>query len=620
MFAHLLLCCAVAFHVFEACNAVPPGSILVQNRFRDGGEGWTVSGDGEIYGVDVSMGRLKGRDRSAKVWYFVAPPQFSGDFMPAFDGLLKFSLGHYSYDSGGKSSSSDWDVIISTGKFRIGVRDVIKPFSMQGHYELALNVSTAWVVLSTMAPASNMDIVRVLRAVSGVQIRGGFFSGEYENVWIANPSLIASKGSVGPLSVPPASAACSLGHLFNITVNSGELFGQSFSPPFSRLISIPHVPYICNDIVLRVYAHGNLAGVNRSVSIFDDIGTFLGKIFDRVSLLDGEFVDAVVIPAGLATAMTVDRVVKFRFAAENEGGGFTSSDSIRFNTLVLEFKIGGCYSHQPFSWPNSIPKNPGSQGFIWSFPLDFAPFAADTVAFALTADGDLAPTMNVVELASGTSYSDLNIVGKFFNFGATVNHALGNIMLTDSFSISASKFNHLRANNSVGFYSNIAYPNTVQLMRVNYMYSPVSCFLLSLTSGLGLNGESFYREVNSSFDFDFPIPNHGAAGDVIITVTASISNHDPQHYLRIRSREQSRFPTILFILQLEDCLLMWIILGTSSVTYSTKITTDKIVQSLMLTTLLFRGSWFLSMLMTEYFRSALNSMYRFAFSPSLFSV
>jgi hypothetical protein len=76
----------------------------------------------------------------------------------------------------------------------------------------------------------------------------------------------------------------------------------------------------------------------------------------------------------------------------------------------------------------------------------------------------------------------------------------------------------------------------------------------------------------------------------------------------------------LFILQLEDCLLMWIILGTSSATYSTKITTDKIVQSLMLTTLLFRGSWFLSMLMTEYFRSALNSMYRFAFSPSLFSV
>jgi len=120
----------------------------------------TGSGDGEIYGVDSAMGRLKGRDKSAKVWYFVAPSTFMGDFMPAYDGLLRFSMGHYSYDSGGSSSPSNWDVIIGTGKFRIGVRDVVKPFNMQGAYEVALNVSTAWVVLSTMAPASNMDIVR----------------------------------------------------------------------------------------------------------------------------------------------------------------------------------------------------------------------------------------------------------------------------------------------------------------------------------------------------------------------------------------------------------------------------------------------------------------------------
>ena len=499
----------------------------------------TGSGDGEIYGVDSAMGRLKGRDKSAKVWYFVAPSTFMGDFMPAYDGLLRFSMGHYSYDSGGSSSPSNWDVIIGTGKFRIGVRDVVKPFNMQGAYEVALNVSTAWVVLSTMAPASNMDIVRVLRAVSSLQIRGGFFSGAYENVWLAYPSLIASKGSIRPASASPTSVACSLGHLFNITVNSGDLFGQYFNPPFSRPISIPNVPYICNDIVLRVYAHGNLAGVNRSVSVFDEKGTFLGKIFSRVSILDGEFIDAVVIPAGLATAMTVDRAVKFRFAAENEEGGFSSSDSIRFNMLVIEFRIGGCFSRQPINWPNSIPSNPGPQGFIMSFPLDGAPLAVDTVAFALTADGDLAPAMNIVEVVSGKTYSTLNVVGQFFNFGTTAN-ALGNIMLTDSLSITASKFNDLRVNNSIGFYTNIGYPNTVQLKGATYIFSPASCFLLSLTSGLGLNGESFYREVNSTFDFDFPIPSQGAAGDVLITVTASISNHDPQHYLRIRSREQSR--------------------------------------------------------------------------------
>jgi hypothetical protein len=540
MFVRSLLSCAVALHILVACNAVPPGSILVQSRFFEGDEGWTVSGHGEVYGVDFSMGRLKGRDRNAKVWYFVAPPKFSGDFMPAFNGMLKFSLGHYSFDSGGSSSPSNWDVIIGTGKFRIGVRDVVKPFNMQGDYELFFNTSTAWVVLNTLALASNMDIVRVLRAVSTLQIRGGFFSGEYENVWIANPSLIASQSSIGPSSVRPQSAACSLGHLFNITLNSGDLFGQFFYPPFSRHISIPNVPYICNDIVLRVYAHGNLAGINRSVSVFDDSDTFLGKIFSLVSIIDGEFVDAVVIPAGLATAMTVDRVVKFRFSAENEDGGFTSLDSIRFNSLVLEFRIGGCYSRQPISWPNSLPKSPGSQGFITSFPLDGAPLAADTVAFAVTADGDLAPAMNIVELVSGTSYSDLNILAKFFNFGSTMSLAMGNILLTDSLAVAASKFNAIRANNSIGFYSNIAYPNTIQLRGASYLYSPVSCFLLSLTSGLGLNGESFYRDVNSSFDFDFPIPSQGAAGDIIIIVTASISNHDPQHYLRIRSREQSR--------------------------------------------------------------------------------
>jgi hypothetical protein len=138
------------------------------------------------------------------------------------------------------------------------------------------------------------------------------------------------------------------------------------------------------------------------------------------------------------------------------------------------------------------------------------------------------------------------VVGQFFNFGTTVN-ALGNIMLTDSLSITASKFNDLRLNNSIGFYTNIGYPNSVQLKGANYIYSPSSCFLLSLTSGLGLNGESFYREVNSSFDFDFPIPSQAAAGDLLITVTASISNHDPQHYLRVRSREQSRHAYVAFV-------------------------------------------------------------------------
>jgi hypothetical protein len=521
----------IALHILAACKAAPPGAILAQSRFREGNEGWTVSGDGEVYGVDSAMGRLKGRDRSAKVWYFVAPSKFTGDFMPAYDGLLKFSLGHFSYDSGGSSSPSNWDVIIGTGKFRIGARDIVKPFNMQGDYELALNVSTAWVVLNTMMPASNMDIVRVLRAVSSLQIRGGFFSGEYENVWIASPSLIASKGSTPLSSVPPTSDACSLGHLFNITVNNGDFFGQYFTPPFSRDISIPHLPFICNEIVVRVYAHGNLAGVNRSVSVFDDKNTFLGKIFSHVSILDGEFIDAVVIPAGLATAMTVDRTAKFRFAAENEEGGFTSFDSIRFNSLVIEFRIGGCFSRQPITWPNSLPNHPG--------PLDSAPLAVDAVAFSLTVDGYLAPSMNVVNLVKGTPFSDFNIVGKFFNFDTDVN-SLGNVVLTDSLSISASTFNALRVNNSIGFYSNIAHPNTIQLKGATYIYSPLSCFLHSLTSGLGLNGESFYREVNSSFDFDFPIPIQGATGDLLITVTASISSHDPQHYLRIRSREQSK--------------------------------------------------------------------------------
>ena len=147
-----------------------------------------------------------------------------------------------------------------------------------------------------------------------------------------------------------------------------------------------------------------------------------------------------------------------------------------------------------------------------SFPLDGAPLAVDTVAFALTADGDLAPAMNIVEVVSGTTYSTLNVVGQFFNFGTTAN-ALGNIMLTDSLSITASKFNDLRVNNAIGFFTNIGYPNTVQLKGATYIFSPASCFLLSLTSGLGLNGESFYREVNSTFDFDFPIPSQGAAGD-----------------------------------------------------------------------------------------------------------
>jgi hypothetical protein len=322
-------------------------------------------------------------------------------------------------------------------------------------------------------------------------------------------------------------------------VNNGDFFGQYFTPPFSRDISIPHLPFICNEIVVRVYAHGNLAGVNRSVSVFDDKNTFLGKIFSHVSILDGEFIDAVVIPAGLATAMTVDRTAKFRFAAENEEGGFTSFDSIRFNSLVIEFRIGGCFSRQPITWPNSLPNHPGPDGFIMSFTLDSAPLAVDAVAFSLTVDGYLAPSMNVVNLVKGTPFSDFNIVGKFFNFDTDVN-SLGNVVLTDSLSISASTFNALRVNNSIGFYSNIAHPNTIQLKGATYIYSPLSCFLHSLTSGLGLNGESFYREVNSSFDFDFPIPIQGATGDLLITVTASISSHDPQHYLRIRSREQSK--------------------------------------------------------------------------------
>jgi hypothetical protein len=46
--------------------------------------------------------------------------------------------------------------------------------------------------------------------------------------------------------------------------------------------------------------------------------------------------------------------------------------------------------------------------------------------------------------------------------------------------------------------------------------------------------------------------------------------------------------------------------------YSTKIIPVKIVRSRMLITLLFPGSWFLSMPKTVFFRSASNSMFRFA--------
>ena len=46
--------------------------------------------------------------------------------------------------------------------------------------------------------------------------------------------------------------------------------------------------------------------------------------------------------------------------------------------------------------------------------------------------------------------------------------------------------------------------------------------------------------------------------------------------------------------------------------YSTKIMPVKILRSRMLITLLFPGSWFLSMPKTVFFRSASNSMFRFA--------
>ena len=58
MSARLVLCFVFAFHVLVDCSAVSPGSILAHSSFREGDDGWTVSGDGEIYGVDVAMGRL----------------------------------------------------------------------------------------------------------------------------------------------------------------------------------------------------------------------------------------------------------------------------------------------------------------------------------------------------------------------------------------------------------------------------------------------------------------------------------------------------------------------------------------------------------------------------------
>lgn len=150
MFSGTLLFMVLSACHLLLCTGDSSAEALAQSDFIWDDEDWVVGGEGSVDMTIAHGSRLvKSSDDGKKVWYFAAPTKFLGEKRAAYGGQLKYRLGFFEYDSAGGDLQADYDVVLASEKFglRIGIKNVVEPWTFNKHYSVLLSESAPWVTL-----------------------------------------------------------------------------------------------------------------------------------------------------------------------------------------------------------------------------------------------------------------------------------------------------------------------------------------------------------------------------------------------------------------------------------------------------------------------------------------
>jgi hypothetical protein len=156
---------------------------LATSDFVDGDDGWEVIG--EAADLRAESNAISALDEGSHLWFFSAPPKFLGDVRDSFGCRVSYSLGHYHSDSAGRQPTMVEDVVLISDLHNMTLlrSGVIKPWTYASNVEVQLDGSGRWTHAITGDAASDDDLRRVLSALSGLLVRGGYYHGR-ETTWL----------------------------------------------------------------------------------------------------------------------------------------------------------------------------------------------------------------------------------------------------------------------------------------------------------------------------------------------------------------------------------------------------------------------------------------------------
>ena len=185
------------------------GDVLAKEDFLSGNDGWKLVGSGwSNEGLMREANRIlasEDREKFDKSWWYASSPTFyKSNAADAYNGWLKYTLGHFEYEDQGSNVVSDYDVILVSKRkrFSVGLKGVfqISDSTLMHEYQVRLeetfqpNASTAsWELINgKKGKPTKFDFVQCLSNLAEIRIRGSYFKG-FEVSFLQDVSIVEGR-------------------------------------------------------------------------------------------------------------------------------------------------------------------------------------------------------------------------------------------------------------------------------------------------------------------------------------------------------------------------------------------------------------------------------------------